>query len=192
MQEKWDRAIQLIDEGRTNAEVLAALKTEFGSGVSTTKLAGWRAETPRRVAAEAVAAQAARREERVQKIRAKRLLCKEMLTQGMSGYACQQACKKQFGSGVGFGVIQAMKAELAEEGGPTPEGAIVPVDLPPEMIEPEAPSSDLTLTRPPEPNGNIKAIQRWMGRINAEALHLTRDGRLSVLARHEFNLGGIE
>ena len=216
MQEKWDRAKQLIDEGQMNREVLDTLKAEFGSGVSTAKLAEWRAEQPQRTAALTAALAAARREERAEKVRAKRALCKEMLNAGASGYACVQACKEQYGSGVGYETLQELQAELAAEGASVPKGAIVPVDLPPEMIvaeehepeqepeqepepepelEPEAPATDLVLTRPPEPNGtlvNIKAIQRWMGAINAESLHLTRDGRLSVLARHEFNLGGIE
>jgi len=207
VQKKWDRAVQLIDEGRTNLEVLDTLKVEFGSGVSTAKLAQWRAEQPQRTAALTAALAAVRREERAEKVRAKRALCKEMLSAGASGYACKQACKVQFGSSVGFEILQELQAELAAAGAAAPEGAIVPVTLPPEMIEEEAeeeveeeveaeaPASDLVLTRPPEPNGtlvNIKAIQRWMGTVNAESLHLTRDGRLSVLARHEFNLGGIE
>jgi len=112
---------------------------------------------------------------------------------------------------VGYELIQAIQAELALD---NPEGAIVPVELPPEMLEdPEvahkvahevatemvvaeaACETDIVVAVPPGLNGtlkNIQAIQRWMATVNAESLRLTRGGKLSVLARHEFDIGEIE
>jgi hypothetical protein len=148
---------------------------------------------------------------------AKRALVRSMLAKGASGYACQLQCKARFGSGVGHVVIVAVQQELAAERGTGLPGAIEQVTLPADVYEsPEemlvdspgeeeavpddakvadGPSPSLSLTSPHGPNGtlsNMKAIQAWMKSIDAVELHLTLGGKLSVLARHEFNLGGIE
>jgi len=53
----------------------------------------------------------------------------------------------------------------------------------PEVVEPEVPFGTFI---------SIKAIQSWMADINAEHLTLTSDGKLSVLVRHGYDLGGTE
>lgn len=215
MEEKHIEAQRLVDAGETNAEIQAVIKEKFGSGISTSLLAKWRGSQTAR-----------KRETRKDYLAAKRAFIKEKLSEGESGYVCQRLCKEKFGSGVGYTWILEIQAELKAAAEPelesaTPEedvtevvmslpdvdspddadaadDAIVPVEIPPEMIDhsdlPDE-SGELAIVRPPGPNGtlvNMKAIQVWMVQINAENLNLTRDGKLSVYVRHEFDLGGIE
>jgi hypothetical protein len=209
---KLDRAAELVDEGLPNLVIHERLKQELGSSVSTGLLAEFRATKPER--AKAVRQMAAK------KLRTtKRALVKQMLAEGKSGYACQQACKKIHGTGIGHEVIVALRRELAEEAG-IPPGAILPVVLPPEMVEepppvevePWEPDSNpvaasepetapepseavsLAIVPPEGPNGtlrNMQAIQKWMVGINADSMSLTFDGKLSVRVRHEFDIGGV-
>ena len=97
----------------------------------------------------------------------------------------------------GNGTIRKLVAELNGD----PENAIIPIELPPEILEDEPPGElvepedAISVVPPHGPNGtlvNIKAIQQWMRDINAESLTLTTGGRLSVLARHDFEIGGLE
>lgn len=206
---KWARAKQLIDENHTNSQLHNILVEEFGSGVGTSSVAEWRKEAPDRVKAAIALA-------RTELAANKRALITNMLVTGHSSYACQLACKKQFGTSVGYDLIKKIQHEMASA-----PPAIVPVDLPPEMLDdtpavPEDPyvsmmesllddtpakeakaepvEDDLQIVPPHGPNGaltNIRVIQRWMAGINAESLTLTQDGKLSVLARHEFDIGGI-
>jgi len=181
--EKYDRAVQLVNEDKSNTQIIATLVEEYGSGISTTRLADMRAAR--------FEATDPAEEMRL----TKRAFCREMLLSGHSGYAIQKACKEEFGAGLGYEVIQAVQAEIEEEN----SKRIVAVNLPSEMMEDEAvpdpPSADLAVVPPHGPNGtlnNMKAIQQWMAGINAESMTLTRDGKLSVLARHEFDIGGLE
>jgi hypothetical protein len=198
--EKYDRGMQIIDEGGSNADVVAALKAEYGSGVGSSIMAKWRATSSDRIA-EGIRA---KRKATIAAVRtAKRALVKEMLSDGHSGYAAQQACLTRFQSGVGNETIVAMREELAAEQAEAPVAApetpveasqaIVPVELPPEMLEPEPePSTALEVVEPHGPNGtltSLKAVQSWMTDINAEHLSLSSDGKLSVLVRHEYDLG---
>lgn len=199
---KYERAAERADAGETNASIHATLSQEFGSGISSRVLAEIRSTKAER---DKEKARQAREELRV----AKRELVRELLAEGKSGYACQQACKAEFGSGVGHDVILSVQQELAE----VDKADIEPVELPPDLYDasnvhegdpehnPDDPddlleeANSLAVVPPHVPNGtlkNMKAIQAWMKSIDAEELTLTRDGRLSVLARHEFNLGGIE
>lgn len=208
MNEKWQRAIELVDEGRTNAEINATLREEYGSGVATRKFGEWRQGTKaRKLAAEREAereAKAARGEARRELAAKKRALVREVMSAGGTGYAANKACKEQLGGSVGNEVLLAVKAELEAEGqNLDPEDAIEAVALPPEMLhedpedllEPVEGGNDLVVHAPHGPNGtlkNMKALQAWMQDIDAVELHLTREGKLSVLARHEFDIGGIE
>ncbi len=206
MREKWIRAIALLDTGLVNQEINTTLRAEFGSGVGPSKLAEWRAEKPARVAAQLKTGKQATRE-------AKLALSRQMLAAGESGYACNQACKAEFGSGLGHDTLTEIQAELkaGAQGAatPTPKGAIRQVELPPEMLEmdpPEqvevaepalievAPVPIRIVVEAPVPNGtlvNMKALQQWMISINADKLSLTRDGKVSVRVHHEFNLGAV-
>jgi hypothetical protein len=70
--------------------------------------------------------------------------------------------------------------------------AVTPVELPAEMMANE---NELVMHSPEGPNDtltNFKEIQRWMQLNNAEHVQLTSEGKLSVLTRHEFDIGGIE
>ena len=199
MNEKWTTAQRMVDQGASNEAILEHMHDNYGSGISLSKLAQWRATS----------------EDRRKRIgfEQRRDLVREVLLAGKSGYAAQKECKRRFGSGIGHETVKAVKAEIAAQraNGELPEAfpedepeveaaearddrAIIPVDLPPEMMEAEdAPTTDLVVTPPPEPNGtlnNFKAIQQWMVKHNAESVNLTADGKLSVLARHEFDLGG--
>ena len=184
---KHARAVEYIEAGVPNLQIIIKLTEEFGRGISTNRLAEIRASLRSKVIAADVMAD-------------KRALCREMLITGHSGYAIKKECRSRFGAGLGQETINAIRAKLDADmaGGP---GLIEKVDLPPEMLEPETvhtipdPPSALILTPPPGPNGtldNIKVIQRWMVSINAESLSLTQGGTLSVLARHNFDIGGIE
>ena len=196
---KHERAVELADEGGSNTQIITALNKEFGEGIATTKLAEIRATKPERQRAAIEAMRVAKRE-----------LCRKMLLSGCSGYSIQKECKEAFGTGLGYEIIQDVKAELGM--GPSPAevgtpGLVEPVELPPDLYtDPEdllesetalavsEPEVALVVTAPPGPNGtldNMKAIQQWMVSINAESLSLTRDGNLSVLARHDFCIGGL-
>jgi len=202
MIEKWERAKALVKEGLSNTEIQATLKAEYGGGITSSKLAEWRRSDLDRITSA----------QRQALVAEKRVLLREMLAEGKSGYACRQACRERFGSGVGYEMIQEIQADLKAN----PPGAIQPVELPadiydgnihdgdaklnhddPEDLLVEAPpeTSEMAVVVPPKINGtltNIRAIQRWMGGIRAESLTLTRDGRLTMLVQHEFDLGGAE
>jgi hypothetical protein len=202
MIEKWERAKALVKEGLSNTEIQATLKAEYGGGVTSAKLAEWRQSDLNRITSA----------QRQALVAEKRVLLREMLAEGKSGYACQQACRERFGSGVGYEMIQEIQADLKAN----PPGAIQPVELPtdiydgnihdgeaelnhddPEDLLVEAPpeTSEMAVVVPPKINGtltHLQAIQRWMGEIRAESMTLTRDGRLTMLVQHEFHLGGAE
>jgi len=196
---KYLRAVELADAGETNVSINRQLVAAYGVGISPTRLAEIRASKPERdVAAKRLAAA----ELRI----LKRDLVRRMLLEGKSGYACQQECKRTFGSTVGHEIVVAVRAELSESGALTDSRAITPVALPSEMytdpeelldpVEPEEPEESGTdiVVSAPGPNGtlvNMKAVLAWMDDIDAVELTLTREGKLSVLARHEFDLGGM-
>jgi len=205
--DRLERAAQLADEGKSNTEINEMLKVEFGTGISTGKLAELRANAPEREKRRVRESLEAAREERY-------AFVKQMLREGNKAFLCQQVCKEKFGTGVSYDTIRALSAEL--EG--NPEGAIIPIELPPEILEDElcdfslddepeetpadepeetpADEPEETLEVPPprlkDTLVNIREIQQWMYDISIESLVLTQDGKLSVLARHEFNIGRIK
>jgi len=197
MNEKWTVAQRMVDEGSSNADIQDEMQARYGSGISTSKLADWRSTSESRVLKR-------RQAERRDLLGQKKALIREYLLAGESGYAAQQECKRRFGGGVGYERIKQIRAELEREeqaapatAAPEPQ-AIVPVELPPEVMEtveddPPDPT-DLVIQAHPRPNGtadNFKAIQRWMAKHKAESVTFTAEGKLSVLSRHEFDLGGI-
>jgi hypothetical protein len=108
----------------------------------------------------------------------------ELLASGLSGYAVNKACREKYKSGIGHKDILKLRRELEEnlaDGvGPSP---ITPLMLPPEMSE-----------LPPGPSlhgmtDSFRHIQDWMSEVQAEQIILTKDGKLSVLLRHQFDIG---
>lgn len=177
MNEKWTYAQGLVDNGHTNADILAAVRAKFGSGISTSKLTEWRATAMERLADS--------HKTRKREKEAKWAFVRECLVgTDMSVYAIQKACRDKFDSGVGFYKVQQMQEEMKEVS--RMENAIMPVEIPPEVRE-----EDLDTTVPP-PDGSltgIKAVQSWMKKINAKSLTLNEGGDLSVIVEHNFNIG---
>jgi len=195
MNEKWEAAISMVDEGCTNDEILNALKREYGSGISTRQLADWRATTMDRAAERVRSEKLSRKQEKVEFIKSK-------IREGLSPHQIQKACKATFGKSTGYDTINRYRAEMELEGEPTRAASadtdIVPVELPPEVREDETEETpeetSLTTTVPP-PNGSltdIKAVQSWMKKINAKSLTLNEAGDLSVIVEHNFNIGAAE
>lgn len=119
-------------------------------------------------------------------------LARRMLRDRASAYAINKECKRLYKSGLGYNDILALQAEMEHQ-----RDLITPIAVPAEVLEAETPEEDLSatgLTVPsPVPNGttvHLKAIQTWMAKVQAEQITLTRDGKLSVLAWHQFDLGG--
>ena len=183
--EKWEVAQRMVDNGKTNAVIVAALKTQFGSGISTTKLADWRETSMDRLALR-------QKEGRAQARAEKHEFVVDGLRQGHSFYSIQQGCRAAFGSSVGYSTITKIAAAMSGQ-----STDIVPVEIPAEVLEDpvvEEEETALTMTAPP-PNGSltdIKSVQSWMKKINAKSLTLTEGGDLSVLVEHNFNLGDAE
>jgi len=189
--EKWQFAPEMVDSGKTNEVIVAALKAKFGKGISTTKLAEWRATTMDRMATNEKSGR--------KKMRAdKRKYIRKCLIAGLSSYATQQACAQEFGEGCGYDTIMAVQKEVAgdaEAEAAKAEEAIVTVEIPDEVREDEPVESTALAPTVPPPNGSLtdlKAVQAWMKKINAEELTLTDNGDLSMLVRHKFNLGEAE
>jgi len=184
--DKYQVAMTLADEGKTNAEILTALHLQFGSGVATQQLARYRRTT-------------------VERLRERKLaILIEVLRAGGTPHMARKRMLDEMGSACGNGLVAQARERLALETvsdetpeeilDETPDDAIVEVDLPDEILE-EIPEEAATLVvSPPKPNGimdTLREIQGWMQSINAENLQMTADGRLSVLVRHEFDLGDL-
>lgn len=120
-------------------------------------------------------------------------LARQMLRDGASSYAVNKECKRLYRSGLGYSDILEIQADLDRQAARR-AAAVTPIELPAEVMEAEEVHEDTSLTVPsPVPNGttvHLKAIQSWMGKIQAEQIILTKDGKLSVLAWHQFDLGG--
>ena len=119
----------------------------------------------------------------------------QMLEAGKSGNAVNKACKAKFGSGLSHRIILKLKDELDEQRAqkgvePSP---VTQMTLPLEMLEdtPEVPQSQVMLPVP-APKGateQFRQIRDWMSKVQAEQVILTKDGKLSVLSWHQFDLG---
>jgi hypothetical protein len=123
-----------------------------------------------------------------------------MLRQGESGYAVNKACKARGWGVLGFLDICKLQDEMQNETRPPPSpvrekvpetarsGTLTPMALPPEVLE-----SPTLAVPPPAVNGtqqHLQALLTWMGQAQIQEITLTRDGKLSVLARHQYDLGG--
>lgn len=121
-------------------------------------------------------------------------LARQMLRDGYTGYAINKECCRRFGSGLVNGT-EALKAELARTQHPhSPDpGAVTAVTLPPEMLTEEADQSPTAPDQVSAPalNGallHLRHIQSWMAKVQAEQVILTKDGKVSILAWHNFTL----
>ena len=214
--DKYDRAVKLTDAGHTNAHIIATLIDEYDEGIATSTLADIRAS---RASRGRDAAEELRLAKRV--LCRKMLLnghtgysvqkeCKDQFETGLA-YDVIQAVQAELDV-----------EQVAENGPGLIEQVHLPSDIyeDPEDLLKSAESADLVASSdsvdsvdsekaivvhdpqvslvvnpPPGPDGTLtsmKVIQQWMVSINAESLSLTRDGNLSVLARHDFHIGGAE
>lgn len=124
----------------------------------------------------------------------KRALAKQMLAEGATPYAVNKACKKQFGSGMAYYDLVALR-----EGLPKSSSPVIPVEIPPEILE-ESPS-------PPEPENielagdledrdsqefrqRLRSIRSWMVTHRIEEVIVPSSGPVSILAWSELDLGG--
>lgn len=206
LSKKYDAAMYLTGQGWTNLNICAKIKQDFGTGIANSKLAEFRAAKSGRVVKAKLNATKRFQEE-------KTALAHKMLVGGASGYAINQACVDQFGSGFGYDRVQELKSQLR---GLLPENpqsaeAIIPIPIPAEMLlDPEKPEEEIEgamaivsrensepapLVSAPAPKleGSLtalKQVQAWMATIHAIEVTLTAEGKLSMLVRHEIDLGG--
>jgi hypothetical protein len=187
--DKWEFAQKMVKDGATNALIMAAVQSKFGTGISTSKLADWRNPTrqvrPRKSAA-------SKKQTRQEMREAKWGYIRECLIKvpDESFHSIQKKTKKKFGEGSGYETIRAIQEELKTE----PD--ITPVEIPEEVRDLGEPSTALAVPAlSPPPNGSmsdLKAVQAWMKKIHAKELSLTAEGDLEVLVCHCFNLGNTE
>jgi hypothetical protein len=127
MTDKHLRAQALVDEGRTNKEILATLKEEFGRGVGPDTLRKFRQSQSERF----------KREKELLEFR-KQAFIKKLMRRGFTNHACGVKCKAEFGSGMGGRKLKALRAEVeAEQENHAQDliDAVEPVDIPPEVFE---------------------------------------------------------